>query len=674
MRAQRSVTLVTALATIALTGGSIALSTGAAYADPGTAPSAVQLVGVGSDTTQDVLNALSGATVNNTSYAATGVRVDGKVLASYDAVDPSSGAAGLPIQTRPNGPRFARPNGSGAGAQALSDSLDQGSFANGSNGSVNINGQVDFARSSSGPSVAGTALSYIPFARDAVSYAAKGAGLQQLTIDQLRGIFNNTLHTVNGVTVHPELPQSSSGTRKFFLKALGLTDADVSWITDQTVEENHADDVLVNDGDIVPFSAGSWTAQLNGIAPDHSKDAEQAGAFIGSLELTPGSGAFTAPTTEGTNGTWTPNPAFYNDATFGRDVYNVVATRSIDTTSVFFNQAIYDAFVTTGSHTAALADAASEQTIAAFGFLNEPYNGSIDPRNHGVTGGLADNVLSTALPAAPAVTAKGAAGGTLSASWKPSTSVAVTDYRVTVTGAKGLVKSEDVLASTTTLNLTGLAVGSYTVSVVADNLNGGSSATTAGATVSAKTAAKVSVTRAASVGYGATENLAVTVAGAKGASVPTGKVEVLSGKKIVATLTLKNGKATGGVVSSSLGLGRHSLSLVYLGDAKTLSASTSTTVTVVKATPKVSASVSPTRVSHKKHAKVTVTLSAPHASLTGTVKVWDGKRLVGTGTVRNGRVVVSISTLAKGKHKLSVHYLGNSELNGVTKSLSVTSV
>ena len=58
MRATRSTALAAAVVTAALAGGSL-VSVGTAYADPTGGAAAGQLVGVGSDTTQDVLNALS---------------------------------------------------------------------------------------------------------------------------------------------------------------------------------------------------------------------------------------------------------------------------------------------------------------------------------------------------------------------------------------------------------------------------------------------------------------------------------------------------------------------------------------------------------------------------------------------------------------------------------------
>ena len=177
----------------------------------------------GSDTLQDVANALANGTtvtgVNVRALSATGP------IASYDAF------GGSAIQTKPNGPFFARPAGSGDGVKALSRSIDGSQFSVSGNTTpaTSITGQVDIARSSSGPGTAANSsgpLAYIPFGRDAVSYAiapGTATGLEQLSTAQLTQIYNCTLTSVGGVSISPVLPQSASGTRKFFLAAIGVT-------------------------------------------------------------------------------------------------------------------------------------------------------------------------------------------------------------------------------------------------------------------------------------------------------------------------------------------------------------------------------------------------------------------------------------------------------------------
>jgi len=334
-----SVKIKKAAALCAVVGAALA---GVSLAVPANAdPVSSSYVLAGSDTLQDVANALSNGTtvtgVNVRTLSASGP------VASYDAF------GGSAIQTKPNGPFFARPAGSGDGVKALSRSIDGAQFSVSGNTTpaTSITGQVDIARSSSGPGTAANAsgpLAYIPFGRDAVSYAiapGTATGLEQLSTAQLTQIYNCTLTSVNGVAVSPVLPQSASGTRKFFLAAINVTTPGAC-VNQSTLPENDGT-VLGTAGQIIPFSVASWVAQKNGAAPNRTGT-----AVLGSAEGT------TAPYTGTT--TLTPNPAYYADSTWGRDVYVVVEFARIDNTS-----ATYDAGL------AALVDPTKAKSLTNFG-------------------------------------------------------------------------------------------------------------------------------------------------------------------------------------------------------------------------------------------------------------------------------------------------------------------
>lgn len=323
---------------------------GLACAAPAQAdPVANSYVMVGSDTLQDVSNAL----VNGTSVSGSFVKTlpssgaaSGLSLGSFDAF------GSLSIQTKAGGPFFARPAGSGDGLKALSYSFSSSaqsySVANNATlGSV-VTGQVDIARSSSGPASTGStnllntsgALAYVPFARDAVTYAYNGltSALGTITTAQLKQIYLCTpgANVINSVTVQPLLPQAGSGTRKFFLSVIGVTDNTdlISCVTNagantayNTVSENVGSAVIANG--IIPFSAASFIAQSTGAAP----------ARLGSAQL--GTPTGTAPFT-GTGSTMAANPSYYNDvnANWGRDTYMVVQFARIDSTDVLYDAAL----------------------------------------------------------------------------------------------------------------------------------------------------------------------------------------------------------------------------------------------------------------------------------------------------------------------------------------------
>lgn len=652
MRRTRSTAALVAAAVVA---GGLALAS-PVYADPTPAGTYRTLVGVGSDTTQDVLNALAGDLVNGTSYSDKAVKSEsGAGIASYDAIEPVTGSTTSSIQTRQAGPSFLRPNGSGKGRLALSQALTGDKYPDSSG--VAITGQVDFARSSSGPSTSGSALTYIPFARDAVGVAVKGSALDNLTVDDLHDIYAGTTTVFKGQAVHPKIPQAGSGTRKFFLGAIGLTDATIS-PSIPTVQENQADNVITEDGALVPFSVGSWIAQNNDVAPDHSKTAAAAGGHLASVQL-PGDTGPTTPVTT-VNGNLAPVNGYYENATFGRDVYNVVPTRAIDPTSIFFDKDLYDVFVTSGSHTAAMASDTAEKVIADFGFVNELYNGSINPAKHAKLGGLEESGIDTSVPAKPVLKATlGDASVKLNWTAPAPTGLPLTDYRVTLTGSDGaVVATKDVPATTTSYSFTNLANGTYTATVSGANLNGtGAGATWTGA-VRYSSTTKASV---ATTAYGKAPKVSVTVTGTHG-SVPSGKVTVKEGATTLGTATLSStGKATV-TLSAHLKVATHALSVSFGGSTKLNASSASVSLKVTKATPSVSVSA-PTSVKHTARGKVTVRVAATGTTPGGTVRIYEGSRVIATGTLSGGKVTITLPKLSRARHTLHAYYAGSTTVN-----------
>ncbi|MFJ9814202.1 Ig-like domain repeat protein [Streptomyces sp. NPDC101151] len=656
MRRTRSTAALVAAAVVA---GGLALAS-PAYADPTPSGTFRKLVGVGSDTTQDVLNALAGDTVNGKSYADTAVKsAAGAGIASYDAIEPGTGSTTSNITTRSNGPAFLRPNGSGKGRLALSESLTGDTYPDSSG--VSIKGQVDFARSSSGPKTSGTALTYIPFARDAVGVAVKGSGLDSLTVDQLHDIYSGSLTQVNGQTVHPKIPQSGSGTRAFFLSSIGLTDATIA-PNIPAVQENQGNAALTEDGALVPFSVGSWIAQNNGVSPDFTKNAAASGGHLASVQL-PGDSGATSPVTT-VNGKLSPVGAYYENATFGRDVYNVVPSRAIDPTSIFFDKDVYDVFVTTGSHEASMATDAAEKVIAGFGFVNESYNGSISVARHAKLGGLEESGIDTTTPSAPTGLKATPGDASVKLSWTAPapTGLPLTDYRITLTGSDGAVVAvKDIPAHTTSYTVSGLATGSYTATVAGANLNGtGAAASWSGSVRFASTTTATAATTA----YGRTPKVVVTVKGSHGVA-PTGKVTVKEGSTVLGTGTLDgSGKVTVGL-SNHLKVATHTLSVSYAGNSKLNASSATATLKITKATASVS-STAPSSIGHTARAKVTVKVTAAGTTPGGTVRVYEGSKVLATGTLSGGKVTLTLPKLSRGKHTLHAFYAGSSTVNSKT--------
>ncbi|MEV6977608.1 substrate-binding domain-containing protein [Kitasatospora sp. NPDC093806] len=293
------------LAAAAIATSVATIAAGTAAADPTVTPAAQDIVGVGSDTTQAVLNQFS--TDYNAFLTGKGDTTSPR-LYSWDSTGTS------PLTTKTGATSIARPNGSGAGINALN---------------ANTSTTVDFARSSRGPKTGDPASDlFVAYAKDAVSWASTTTGSHaptNLTTADLTGIYNCTITNWNQITDIPGytgpnaaikafLPQTSSGTRSFFLSALGLSTPG-SCVQATTVQENQGTDTILNDADaLVPYSAAHYIGQ---VFKGHSSGSDAAGALsIRSIDgLSP---------VDGTNNL----DVTFSDSAFGRVVYNVV--RSAD--------------------------------------------------------------------------------------------------------------------------------------------------------------------------------------------------------------------------------------------------------------------------------------------------------------------------------------------------------
>ncbi|HEY2764096.1 MAG TPA: hypothetical protein VGJ13_08815, partial [Pseudonocardiaceae bacterium] len=264
-------------------------------ADPNGPPTFRPLAGVGAETTQGLMNALSDIITDGSGT---------KIIASYD----NAGSAQITTKD-PNvtpGCTINRPNQGGAGTNALVASLQAG------------NGCVQFARVVTNDSAArpGAGLTYIPFAIDALTYAIRDDSLlpRNLSLANLTAIYNCQV-----AGVKPLLGTFGAGNRTFFLSKLGLTDAAdfVNQPGHTCVKDTNPDGtpLLANDGrvltdpeQLVTYSSAPYLAQVNGVVPD-----KHGTAVLGSI-----------------NGV---SPAILNNSSvMSRDVYNVVPTSQLGVT------------------------------------------------------------------------------------------------------------------------------------------------------------------------------------------------------------------------------------------------------------------------------------------------------------------------------------------------------
>jgi len=224
-----------------------------AQADPIGPPQYRELAGMGSDTTQTLMNALAEiVTINGT-----------KVIGSYDAI----GSATVATKSTPGCAAVPRANGSSAGRDALLKSLQ----AN--------DGCLQFARSSSsrGTFTSTPSMTWIPFATDALTFAVRGDGdvPRELSKAQIVAIFKCEVPAIQ-----PALVQTGSGTRSSWLSYVGITEAQIAAGTYKCLvpekdggtfpgnlpQEHDGREFKKNQ--IMPYSAAVYQAQMFGTAPD----------------------------------------------------------------------------------------------------------------------------------------------------------------------------------------------------------------------------------------------------------------------------------------------------------------------------------------------------------------------------------------------------------------------
>ncbi|MDQ2790435.1 MAG: hypothetical protein M3Y73_12245 [Actinomycetota bacterium] len=322
----------------------LSLTVGSALADPTGAPATRILAGGGSDTTQDVMNALSNVPASGS-----------RIIGSYDATGASPiviGANGTKLPIAGSDCKITRPVGSKNGVLALVAERAAAAAPNPVRRPC-----LDFARSSADlhadPAFAGSAgLTFVPFAGDQVSFVTRNDTLlpKNLTKAQLQAIYLCTAPGTisNPPTILPLIPQAGSGTRGFFLQALATNPTDppitpgscVSSVdpTDPTKQliENSGNR-LTDPRHIAPYSVGQFNSQYFGVVTP----------VQGSTELRringqiPGSSSF--PTE------------------FQRLVYNVIPTSQVN------NEPYKSTFVGTGS-----AVCANTSVITQFGFTVLP--------------------------------------------------------------------------------------------------------------------------------------------------------------------------------------------------------------------------------------------------------------------------------------------------------------
>ncbi|WP_244931711.1 Ig-like domain repeat protein [Nocardioides sp. W7] len=519
--------LLAGLATAAVAASGIALTAAPAQAavqpnDTTFAPVAADLVGMGSDTTQEVVKAAADA---------------------YNATQPASRVATYQAGTGdtvaiPSG-STNRVNGSGDGKKLLY-------------GTGNV-ADIDFARSSSGLNTAevGAGLQAFPFALDTIQIAkaATSNAPDTLTGAQILAIYERVdaegdpvnswddLGFTSTAAITAYIPQAGSGTRSFFEGELTKLNGGTAVSTTglPTTQEHSVADIQGNPNAVVPFSAGraarapqvklaaGWKADRavynvvrgSDIGKPEVQDVFGTGGFLCSTEAKPlieGAGfkQFATPAKGGVCGTTTQAATTdfdLNDAT------------PVDTTTAV---AVASDAAGKARITAKIAGGTTPSGSVSF----FKADGTVLSRNVAVAGGQASFSVDSALGAQ-----------NFRAVYRPA---AGTNFKSSQGTGVGTVKTSSTLKVTFPK-------------------------------------------KAAKAGKKVKGTVKVTLAGVS--SKATGTVKVLKGKKTIARVKLVNGKAKI-TLKKGLKSGVNKLKVVWSGDANAVGSQKAAKVKVAKAKKK----------------------------------------------------------------------------------------
>jgi len=393
---ERNAMKISSISKVAVALGINALVLGGLVAGPVSADPAAgvyaDLVGTGSDTTQDIMNGLSAALGENPDSG-------DLYLASYDAapgdmVAGDCNTADDKITPQEGGVTFVRPNGSSNGRDTLRAAIGQASsasvksYACGLSGGASatltaatIAGAVHYARSSSGPGAGDTTsigvLAYVPFAKDAMTVAVSpttkipaltfGTASVNTSFGGVTGKVEPTLYALYtckatqvivpasgssflangnyveqaGDVAHPlnvYIPQAGSGTRSYWIARFNVTETN---ITDGAANASCLD-ATINGG----ANAGEAVQEHSGLAvgsDDYAVTPHSIPTYVAQNNEVPGvtsriNGAVLHPIgginpTTGTGTSKAMNPAYLTStktSMLGRLMYNIVPSRTLD--------------------------------------------------------------------------------------------------------------------------------------------------------------------------------------------------------------------------------------------------------------------------------------------------------------------------------------------------------
>lgn len=154
---------------------------------------------------------------------------------------------------------------------------------------------------------------------------------------------------------------------------------------------------------------------------------------------------------------------------------------------------------------------------------------------------------------------------------------------------------------------------------------------------------------------------------------PTGNVTFMDGSTALATIRLGSGLAT--FITSSLGVGTHSITAVYGGDASYEGSSSGTLVeSIGQASSSTMLATSADPVDLGQAVTFTASVTSSGGTPSGTVTFMDGSSILGSATLNGGIASMTTSSLTVGSHSVTAVYGGDANVVGSTSAAVAESV
>lgn len=322
--------------------------------------------------------------------------------------------------------------------------------------------------------------------------------------------------------------------------------------------------------------------------------------------------------------------------------------------------------------------------LGTFSFSGAPTGFGTDASQFASTGSF-DSTMTTlaATPASAAfgqkVTFTATVAALTPATGTPTGVVTFKDGTTVLgTGTLSVVNGKAVA----TFSTTKLSVGSHAISAVFEGsgvLVESKSTVVTQAVVKASTTTTLKSSAATAV-FGQSVTLTATLGVVSpGVGVPTGTVTFKDGATVLGTGTLSvvNGKAVATFTTSGLGIGSHSITAAYAGDASfknSTSAAISQSIGKASTTTTLKTSLANAVFGQSVTLTATLGVVSPGSGFpTGTVTFKDGTKVLGTGTMSlvNGKVVATFvtSSLSVGTHSITAVFAGTVAFNTSTSAV-----